>query len=187
MKKIFLILSSFVFLLICLAFIYFIIILKDESQVAEVIETKPEIFINKEKDLNLNLQKEKSETEKIENKNLESKVISFGNFIKIDALHYASGDVTVESIGENYKIKLAQNFSSAKGPDLFVYLSEPQNFKNIAIGGLNTAKTLNLGLLKNLKGEQEYLVSKADFEKYNGAVVIWCKQFGVQFSRADLK
>lgn len=56
-----------------------------------------------------------------------------------------------------------------------------------AITGLDTSKTLDIGELKSKSGAQEYLVSKQDFEKYNAAVVIWCKRYGVQFSRAELQ
>jgi hypothetical protein len=65
-------------------------------------------------------------------------------------------------------------------------LSASQDFKNRAVAGLDTSKTINLGVLKNIKGEQEYFVSKKDFESHDAAVVIWCKEFGIQFSRADL-
>lgn len=175
----------------------FLHLTKDESKIAEVIlETTQEYPILKTdtatvSDLKMELTKSsKIEEPKVEIKKIatpEVKIVKSGKFNKIDPLHYASGAATVEQIGENYKIKFASNFSSADGPDLYVYLSEPQNFKNIALGGVDTSKTLNLGLLKKLSGSQEYLVSKDDFEKYSGSIVIWCKQFGVQFSRADLK
>ena len=110
-----------------------------------------------------------------------------GNFIKIDPLHYASGEVTVTKDGDYYYLNFSKDFSSADGPDLYVYLSSKQNYRNIALGGVDTSKTLNLGLLKSISGAQTYKVSKDDFEKYADSVIMWCKQFGVQFSRADLK
>jgi hypothetical protein len=170
--------------------------MKDESKVAEIVN------VVKEEDVNFENSK-KSIAEKIVNnvpkleektnvKNVEvnSEIkpsVKSGSFIKIDPLHYASGQVKVEKVGENYKLVFQDNFSAAPGPDLFVYLSAPQTYKNIAVGGLDTAKTVNIGVLKSGSGRQEYLVSKADFEKYGDAVVIWCKQFGVQFSRANLQ
>ncbi len=181
-----------VVIIIISIFGYFFL-MKDESKVAQVvIEDK---VVNKITQSNLtNLpplnitSKSNTPEETIENKVEEvNKLVKYGSFIKIDALHHASGDVKIEKAGENYKIKLQSNFSSANGPDLYVYLSEKQNFKNIAIAGVDTSKTLNIGKLQNINGEQEYLISKNDFEKYNAAVIIWCKQFGVQFSRADLK
>lgn len=110
-----------------------------------------------------------------------------GNFIKIDPLHYAAGTVSVTRDQDYYYLNFAKDFSSADGPDLYVYLSSKQNYRNIALGGVDTSKTLNLGLLKSISGAQTYKVSKDDFEKYADSVIMWCKQFGVQFSRADLK
>jgi hypothetical protein len=171
----------------------FFFFMKDESKVAEVVvqekTVKQETMQTekfKEKEMT-KVEKEIIQQDKIEPKSEIIVKTKNGSFNKIDALHYASGNVSVESLGENYKIKFANNFSSANGPDLYVYLASPQKYRNIAIGGVDTSKTLNLGLLKNLKGEQEYLVSKKDFEQYGDAIVIWCKQFGVQFSRAELK
>jgi hypothetical protein len=161
----------------------FFFFMKDESKVAEVVVQEKTV-----KQETMQTEKfEEKEAIKIEPKSEIMVKTKNGSFNKIDALHYASGNVSVESLGENYKIKFANNFSSANGPDLYVYLASPQKYRNIAIGGVDTSKTLNLGLLKNLKGEQEYLVSKKDFEQYGDAIVIWCKQFGVQFSRAELK
>jgi ABC-type antimicrobial peptide transport system permease subunit len=113
--------------------------------------------------------------------------IKGGDFIKIDAAHYASGKVSTSFDGANYNINFENNFSSANGPDLYVYLSEKQEYKNIAVGGVDTSKTLNIGKLKNISGVQNYKVSKEEFEKYSDSVIIWCKDFGIQFSRADLK
>jgi hypothetical protein len=164
----------------------FFFFMKDQSKVAEVVVQDTMI---KQETMQTEKfeEKEMMQKDKIEPKSEIVMKTKNGSFNKIDALHYASGNVSVESLGENYKIKFANNFSSANGPDLYVYLASPQKYRNIAIGGVDTSKTLNLGLLKNLKGEQEYLVSKKDFEQYGDAIVIWCKQFGVQFSRAELK
>jgi hypothetical protein len=115
------------------------------------------------------------------------KTVKSGSFIAIDSIHKASGDVTVEDLGDNYKISFQDNFNSTTGPDLYVYLSSSQNFKNLAVGGVDTSKTLNLGKLQSTNGKQEYLVSKKDFDAYSSAVIIWCKTFSVQFSRAELK
>jgi hypothetical protein len=117
----------------------------------------------------------------------ENKILKTGSFNKIDPAHYASGEVTVTSGAGFYYINFQNNFSSANGPDLYVYLSEKQEYKNIAVGGVDTGKTLNIGKLKNISGAQSYKVSKVEFEKYSDSVIIWCKDFGVQFSRADLK
>lgn len=117
----------------------------------------------------------------------EDIIIKSGNFIKIDPVHYAKGRVNVTFDGKDYNIAFEKDFFSADGPDLYVYLSSKQEYKNIAIGGVDTGKTLNIGKLKNISGAQSYKVSKAEFEKYSDSVIIWCKDFGVQFSRAELR
>jgi len=172
----------------------FLVSKKDESKMAEIpqtdqidnksivdkiIENPPQLQNNNQDAM---IMKAKEAMEKDAGMSGKS-----GTFIKIDPLHYASGDVRVEKSGENFKLVFGDNFSSAPGPDLYIYLSQPQNYKNIALGGVDTSKTLNVGKLKNQTGPQEYLVSKKDFDLYGDSVIIWCKSFNVQFSRANLK
>jgi hypothetical protein len=154
--------------LIIIGSLGYLFLMPDNSKIAEVVEVQ-----------NIE-QKKPVKTEILE-------TTKSGSFIAIDLIHKASGSVRVKKVGNNYEITFADNFISADGPDLYVYLSEPQNFKNIAIGGVDTSKTLNIGKLKNTKGGQTYTISAKDFERYNSSIIIWCKQFGVQFSRADLK
>ena len=146
---------------------FFLISQKDESKVAVVPE-----------------QKEVS-TDIVGDQQLE--VIGKGTFNYLDPLHFGEGSVEVVDLGESIKIKMSSNFKSADAPDPYVYLSSSQDFKNRAVSGVDTSKTINLGKLKSFSGEQEYLVSKKDFESHDAAVIIWCKKFGVQISRADLK
>lgn len=178
----------------------FFAFMKDESKVAEIVNEVKEEDANYENSKKTITEKIVNNAPKLQEKspntplkeseaqlNEVEEVQKSGSFIKIDPLHYASGQVKVEKAGENYKLVFQENFSSASGPDLYVYLSAKQSYRNIAVGGLNTGKTINVGVLKSGSGKQEYLVSKKDFEDYGDAVVIWCKQFGVQFSRAELK
>lgn len=138
---------------------------KDESKVAEVIQVK-----------------------ELEEKSVkQNTTLKTGSFNYLDPLHYGEGSVEVIDAGEFYKIKMGANFKSADAPDPHVYLGSTQEFKDRAIAGVDTSKTINLGKLKAFSGEQEYLVSKKDFESHDVAVIIWCKKFGVQISRADLK
>jgi hypothetical protein len=176
----------------------FLVFMKDESKVAEaVLEEKKGAMVKTVVEVkNVPVAKEDPTMKKeltvntvVDTKKEVAPVAKnkWGSFIKIDPVHYASGNVVVQELSNSYKITFENNFASANGPDLYVYLSAPQTFRNIAVGGVDTAKTLNLGLLKNISGKQEYLVSKKDFENHDAAIVIWCKQFRVQFSRADLK
>jgi hypothetical protein len=151
----------------------------DKSQISESFNAE-EVVMEKKLDSEAVMEKEKMVSEKAEimmKKDTEVKVVAenkilkTGSFNKIDPAHYASGEVTVTSDASFYYINFANNFSSA----------------NIAVGGVDTGKTLNIGKLKNISGAQSYKVSKVEFEKYSDSVIIWCKDFGVQFSRADLK
>ena len=162
MKKI--IITTILIGILVLGAIFYFLVQKDQSKQAEILEKNGDSLSTG-----------------------TSTLVKSGEFIKIDPLHYASGKVTVEKIGDNYKLVFANNFSSEPGPDLYVYLSSPQNYKNIALGGVDTSKTLNIGKLKSTNSSQEYLISKKDFELYSDSVIIWCKSFKVQFSRADLK
>ncbi len=154
-------------LVIAGAVTFFLISQKDESKVAVIPE-----------------QKEVS-NDTVGDKQLE--VIRKGTFNYLDPLHFGEGNVEIVDRGENYKIKMSSNFKSADAPDPYIYLSSSQDFKDRAVNGVDTSKTINLGKLKSFSGEQEYFVSKSDFESHDAAVIVWCKKFGIQISRADLK
>lgn len=109
-----------------------------------------------------------------------------GSFNQIDFQHKGSGEVKLVEENGLYFVEFQENFQVVNGPDLYVYLSQNQDFKNQAAGGLDTAKTINIGKLDKISGKQRYQITKETFEDYDAAVVIWCKAFGVQFSRADL-
>lgn len=155
----------------------------DKSKVSESANETKEVF----RDEKVSEKEMTTQEKKIMTTVKEDTIIKSGNFTKIDPVHYAKGKVDVTFDGKDYNIAFEKDFSSADGPDLYIYLSEKQNYKNTAIGGVDTSKTLNIGKLKNISGTQSYKVSKAEFEKYSDSVIIWCKDFGVQFSRADLR
>jgi hypothetical protein len=121
---------------------------------------------------------------------VESKAISkFGQFMILDAIHYANGTVGISENGDNIKIIFSDDFkTNPDGPDLHVWLIKDQNLTNYALGGVSdkAGDYLDLGLLQSKSGTQAYQVTKAEFKDYNFAVVIWCKAFGVQFSNAIL-
>jgi len=145
----------------------FLISQKDESKIAQAINEDP--------------------PKNSQEQQISQKLVKTGSFNYLDPLHFGEGKVEVIDLGDSYKIKMHSDFKSADAPDPHVYLSTVQDFKDRAIGGVDTSKTINLGKLKSFTGEQEYLVSKSDFESHDMAVIIWCKKFGVQISRADLK
>jgi predicted small secreted protein len=111
-----------------------------------------------------------------------------GSFIRVDAVHYGQGDVGIYEKEGNYVLQLEENFEVANGPDLYVWLVSKQDLGN-AVGGVNTTpgSYFDLGKLEKFTGKQQFSVNKSEFNQYNYAVVIWCKAFGVQFSRAILE
>ncbi len=77
-----------------------------------------------------------------------------------------------------YTLRL-ENFSVTNGPDLLVYLStSPDSFEE--------AGAVNLGDLKATDGNQNYEIpAQVDVSRYR-SVIIWCRQFRVNFAYATL-
>lgn len=110
-------------------------------------------------------------------------VAAKGTFIHAnpsDPIHYGKGDVTV------YKdlVHLETNFEVGPGPKYHVYLVPERNVQP----STEVAKTMfvDLGRLRAFKGSQNYeLPAGVDLTRYP-SVVIWCEQFGVLISPAEL-
>lgn len=89
--------------------------------------------------------------------------------------HPASGQVTVFTENGVSYVRY-ENFKTLNGPDLFVYLSID----------LKATEYVSLGKLRATEGNVNYLIPKdVDIKKYK-YVLVWCKQFGVLFSYADI-
>jgi hypothetical protein len=107
-------------------------------------------------------------------------VVSKGEFTKIDAIHYARGTAIVGIGNDGKKVLRFENFTSAQGPDLKVYLG-----KN-ADGSLVEENGVNLGSLPATDGSYNIpLPDDLDLSQYK-SVVIWCEAFSVTFSVASL-
>ncbi|MFZ2593434.1 MAG: DM13 domain-containing protein [Minisyncoccia bacterium] len=119
------------------------------------------------------------------NTEAEYEMLGSGAFNMIDRLHKGQGLAVFVKSGDEYMLAFNDDFSVVSGPDLYVYLSEPQEYTNSALGGINTKKTLLLAPLKSTSGAQAYRITKEQYEKYGDAVIIWCKEYGIQFSRAE--
>ncbi len=112
-------------------------------------------------------------------------MLAKGEFTKVDASHFASGQASIDKTADGKLVLRFANFSAAAGPDLYVHLSAnaaPRSADEVMSGGAS----LDLGVLQQGTGDQEYALP-ADFDaaKYN-SVVIYCKQFSVVFSTATL-
>ena len=97
-----------------------------------------------------------------------------------DPLHYGQGDVVVYQ----KLVHLTKNFKVGPGPKFHVYLSPKAGIRSSA--DFSSADSLDLGRLRAFEGSQKYSVpAGTDLSKYK-SVVIWCEQFSVLVSPADL-
>lgn len=109
-----------------------------------------------------------------------AQVLGKGEFNKIDAIHYARGTATLGVGADGKKVLRFDNFTSAQGPDLKVYLGARPDGSKVKEGGLN------LGALPATDGSYNINIpDNADLTKYK-SVVIWCEAFSVTFSVASL-
>lgn len=124
-------------------------------------------------------------TEKVDKpaSGVERKLLARGTFVHAnpsDPIHYGKGRVTVyEGL-----LHLEPDFEVGPGPKFHVYLVPEKE----VVPSTNVARTMfvDLGRLKAFKGSQNYEIPAGiDIAKY-GSVVIWCEQFGVLISPAQL-
>lgn len=111
--------------------------------------------------------------------------VSSGTFNFIDATHNGSGKVEIIRRDNKAYVSFKDDFKVISGPDLFIYLSSEQEYQNTT-KGVDTNKTVNVGKLKSINGAQEYEITEEQLAQYGDAVIIWCRQFEAQFSRAEL-
>ncbi|MDJ0826363.1 MAG: DM13 domain-containing protein [Rhodobacter sp.] len=109
--------------------------------------------------------------------------VATGTFIHAnpsDPIHYGSGQVEVfEDV-----VFLGEDFEVGPGPAYHVYLVPKAEIRDSA--SVKDTMFVDLGKLRAFKGSQKYPipagVNLADYP----SVVIWCRQFGVLISPADL-
>ncbi len=110
----------------------------------------------------------------------DAKVVQTGQFVDADSFHTGSGDaLIIETAPGAYTLRV-ENFSVRNGPDLYVYLSTDPTGESIE-------EALNLGQLKATDGAFNYEIpSGIDVSTVKSAVV-WCRQFSVLFTHAQLQ
>jgi hypothetical protein len=97
-----------------------------------------------------------------------------------DPIHYGSGKVTVYE----QTVFLHEDFEVGPGPAYHVYLVPRERIR--ASSEVPNTMFVDLGRLRSFKGSQKYQVpAGVDLRKYP-SVVIWCRQFSVLISPADL-
>lgn len=116
---------------------------------------------------------------------LQMKVAALGEFRDADSVHKGKGTATIFENESGTKVLRFANFETTNGPDLKVWLVKAEAIKSSA--DVKASAWVALGPLKGNIGDQNYVipgdVKLADYK----SVVIWCEQFGVLFSAADLK
>jgi hypothetical protein len=110
-------------------------------------------------------------------------LVAKGNFVQPnpnDPIHTGKGDVSVYS----RTVFLGENFEVGPGPDFHVYLVPKADIGSSS----DVADTMyvDLGRLRAFKGSQNYAIpAGVDLKKFP-SVVIWCQQFSVLISPANL-
>ena len=110
-------------------------------------------------------------------------LVAKGSFVQPnpnDPVHTGKGDVSVYSRA----VFLGENFEVGPGPDFHVYLVPQADIRSSS--DVSDTMYVDLGRLRAFKGSQNYAIpAGVDLKKFP-SVVIWCQQFSVLISPADL-
>jgi hypothetical protein len=115
----------------------------------------------------------------------EPAALRSGQFTRIDRAHAAEGTATLYELPDgSLLLRLEQDFRSNEGPDLYVGFSgHPMPRSNEE---LHDQGYLELALLQSFEGQQDYaLPADLNLDDFR-SVVIYCKEFTVLFSTAEL-
>ena len=117
------------------------------------------------------------------NKTEAGALVAKGSFVQPnpnDPVHTGKGDVSVYQ----RSVFLAENFEVGPGPDFHVYLVPEADIRSSS--DVTDTMYVDLGRLRAFKGSQNYAIpAGVDLKKFP-SVVIWCQQFSVLISPADL-
>lgn len=107
------------------------------------------------------------------------KTIATGSLGYVDSQHNGTGTVLIVRTGDAVVVRF-ENVAITNAPDVHVYLSRETG------GKWTEATSLYLGALKATNGSFNYTVPQdADVSLYK-SVVVWCRQFSVLVTWADL-
>ncbi len=111
------------------------------------------------------------------------KLVAEGMFIHAnpkDPIHYGKGKVSVYK----HNVFLHDDFEVGPGPKFHVYLVPAAIIRQSDV--VSSSMFVDLGRLRAFKGSQNYRIPDGlDLEKFT-SIVIWCEQFKVLISPADL-
>ncbi len=114
----------------------------------------------------------------------KANLIATGTFIHAnpsDPIHWGKGMV---SVYDNV-VLLESDFEVGPGPAFHVYLVPAGEVRES--GGVKGTMFVDLGGLRAFKGSQKYPIPAGVNLKDYPSVVIWCAEFGVLISPADLQ
>jgi len=142
----------------------------DESKRQPIVDNMSseiqDMIMQKAATMTTEISENMSESEKIQ-------VLHKGEFEGLVG-HDASGIAKILKVSDSTYLRF-EDFQVTNGPDLRVYLTNNGDIKT----GLHLEK------LKGSKGNQNYLLDDANWQKYD-TVVIYCQPFGVHFGQAKL-
>ena len=111
-------------------------------------------------------------------------VVARGDFIHAnpsDPIHYGKGRVTVYE----RTLFLEEDFEVGPGPKFHVYLVPKEKIRSST--DMKDVMFVDLGRLRAFAGSQKFAIPEGvDLTSYP-SVVIWCEQFAVLVSPADLR
>lgn len=105
--------------------------------------------------------------------------LASGELGRVDALHNGTGTVLLVRTGDALVVRF-ENVAITNAPDVHVYLSAEQG------GRWSEATSVYLGPLKATNGSFNYLVPAEQSSSLARSVVVWCRQFSVLVTWADL-
>jgi hypothetical protein len=113
----------------------------------------------------------------------KTRLVATGTFIHAnpsDPIHWGRGKVSVYERA----VFLESDFEVGPGPAFHVYLVPKSGIRKNS--DLGEAMFVDLGGLRAFKGSQRYAIpAGVDLKNYQ-SVIIWCRQFSVLISPADL-
>jgi hypothetical protein len=116
--------------------------------------------------------------------NERRKVVATGEFLHAnpaDPIHYGRGRLTVTP----RTVFLEDDFEVGPGPAFHVYLVPKKEVRRSA--DVTGTMFVDLGPLRAFKGSQRYAIPNGiDLAQFD-SVVIWCREFSVLISPADLQ
>ncbi len=108
----------------------------------------------------------------------DTTLLSQGQFIDLGTGHALSGKVVLFKKKSNgTKYLRFENFAVLNGPDVNVYLSKTNTFKDV----------IDLGDLKASNGNFQYELSTSIDPVEHPFVLIWCVKYAVLFGHGELK